>query len=46
MTHGQWGDGMKTVSALELALEAEGQPGAVTVVVIPQASLNCKAGRL
>ena len=46
MTHGQWGDGQKTLSALALCVAAcqQGgrQPGVVSFVLVPQASLGCK----
>lgn len=46
MTHGQWGDGQKTLSALALCVAAcqhgGRQPGVVSFVLVPQASLNCK----
>ena len=46
MTHGQWGDGQKTLSALALCVAAcqhgRWQPGAVSFVLVPQASLSCK----
>ena len=46
MTHGQWGDGQKTLSALALCVAAcqhgGRQPGAVSIVIVPQASLSCK----
>ena len=46
MTHGQWGDGQKTLSALALCVAAcqhgGRQPAAVSIVIVPQASLSCK----
>lgn len=42
MTHGQWGDGTKTLGAAALAIEERATPGAISLVVVPQASLCCK----
>ena len=43
LTRGQWGDGARTESALDLAMASPEQAGAVSVVIIPQASLSVKA---
>jgi len=42
MTHGQWGDGTKTLGAAALAIEERATPAAISLVIVPQASLCCK----
>lgn len=47
LTRGQWGDGAKTESALDLATPSSSTalpaPGEISIVVVPQASLSVRA---
>ena len=43
MTRGQWGDDNKTESALELCLASPSESACVSLIIVPQASVLCKA---